>query len=543
MEALQALRRLVAGPDRRHPPAGLRLPPALRLYGTPLGLLALVSLGLANGTYLMDTRGIKPWPAALLSIGVMLPIVLSAAGLRLTAWRLAWPLLFVGVARVTPEESWPWTPVQILAFLTVFTLLTMRESTAFIAWATALSIVPVFVFAPRANAWGVVVLLVALALTGDLLSRRRRAQAQLDEQTRLTEREQDRRAVLEERTRIAREMHDVVAHHMSMIAVQAETAPYRVPGVPDPARAEFQDIAAAAREALTEMRRLLGVLRAEPDRAPLTPQPTLADVPALIANAARAGMPVTCPQSGPPPSHVSAATGLAAYRIVQEALANAARHAPGSPTTVSIRTTTAALLLEICNGPAPVPSAGTPPHPRLPAHSLVDPAPSGHPADHPSAHHDAVPPPGHQPTNARRPAHQEPGPPPDHQPPAARRPAHQDSSPSPGHQPTTAPHPAHQDPGPPPDHQPKTDLHLPPPGSGVSQGGHGLDGMRERALALGGTLDAGRQPDGGYLVAARLPLRSGPDGGVRAGPAPRPAEAPGAAESFVEGSARSGEAT
>ena len=87
--------------------------------------------------------------------------------------------------------------------------------------------------------------------------------AGLAEQTEVSELEQARRAVLEERARIARELHDVVAHHMSLIAVRAETAPYRLGGLPEPARDEFTAIASAAREALTEMRRLLGVLRSE----------------------------------------------------------------------------------------------------------------------------------------------------------------------------------------------------------------------------------------------------------------------------------------
>ncbi|WP_305786507.1 sensor histidine kinase [Symbioplanes lichenis] len=524
MEPLRALRRLIAGPDRRQPPAGWRLPAAFRLYGTPLGLLVLLMLGLANGAYLMDTRSLRPWPAALLSIGVVLPVVLSAAGLRLTAWRLAWPMLFIGVARATPEEPWPWTPVQILAFLAVFVLLTMRERASVIAWTTALSIVPILALAPRTNAWGVAVLLIALALAGDLVSRRRRARAQLDEQTRLTEREQDRRAVLEERTRIAREMHDVVAHHMSMIAVQAETAPYRVPGVPDPARAEFQDIAAAAREALTEMRRLLGVLRAEPDRAPLTPQPTLADVPALIAGAARAGMPVTCPQPGPPPSHVPAATGLAAYRIIQEALANAARHAPGSPTTVAIRATPAALLLEIANGPTP-----TTAHPETSRRTAST---AALPAEAPATPHHLTPP-------HTDPSHTDPStlnPPPTHPPPGLHKQqpdsdvAPVQQSPQDGKSLPLAGRPLV--PG-----SPQSDVD-PSPVEGGSSRGHGLDGMRERALALGGTLDVGRQPDGGCLVAARLPLTSEPPAEARSGSRALPGEGSSSAESLPVGRSR-----
>jgi signal transduction histidine kinase len=86
--------------------------------------------------------------------------------------------------------------------------------------------------------------------------------------------------VLEERARIARELHDVVAHHMSLIAVRAETAPYRLAGLPGPALAEFASLSGGAREALTDMRRLLGVLRHD-QPAELAPQPQLDGPPQL----------------------------------------------------------------------------------------------------------------------------------------------------------------------------------------------------------------------------------------------------------------------
>jgi signal transduction histidine kinase len=240
--------------------------------------------------------------------------------------------------------------VQILGFLAVLAALAWREESAVLAWVTALNVVPVFVAAPRANAWGVAVLFVAIALAVDAVSRRRRSREELARQAELTEVEQARRAVLEERARIAREMHDVVAHHMSMIAVQAETAPYRITGIPPPALAEFTTIAAGAREALTDMRRLLGVLRAETDESPRAPQPGLAEVAALVETARRAGVPVEL--AAAEVGEVPEAVGLTAYRIVQEALANAARHAPGGPVQVSIQGTAAALQVEVSNGPS-----------------------------------------------------------------------------------------------------------------------------------------------------------------------------------------------
>ena len=97
--------------------------------------------------------------------------------------------------------------------------------------------------------------------------------------------------MLEERTRIARELHDVVAHHMSLIAVRAETAPYRPSGLPAPVSDEFRSLSEAAREAMADMRRLLGVLRND-QPAKREPQPQLSDLPALIGAARLAGVSV-----------------------------------------------------------------------------------------------------------------------------------------------------------------------------------------------------------------------------------------------------------
>jgi signal transduction histidine kinase len=259
-------------------------------------------------------------------------------------------MLILGPINAQAREPWPWPPVQIIGFLAVLFLVALTEDSAVTAWVVGFSIVPAFVFADRTNAVGVSVLLVAIALLGDVLSRRRSSRRQLAEQAELTELERARRAVLEERARIAREMHDVVAHHMSMIAVQAETAPYRVDGLPEPARAELATIATAARSALADMRRLLGVLRAEEDEALRAPQPGLGDVPDLVATATRAGVPVELDM--PSADGVPEAVGLAAYRIVQEALANAARHAPGGPVRIAGRVSDGRLELDIHNGPA-----------------------------------------------------------------------------------------------------------------------------------------------------------------------------------------------
>ena len=153
--------------------------------------------------------------------------------------------------------------------------------------------------------------------------------------SRLDEAEREQ-AVLRERARIARELHDVVAHSVSMIAVQAETAPYTMRDLSPEAAEGYREIAGTAREALVEMRRLLGVLRADAKAEPDTaPQPRLDRLPELIDKHRGAGGEAEIAVAGDPRA-LSATIELSAYRIVQEALTNARRHAPGSRVRVEL---------------------------------------------------------------------------------------------------------------------------------------------------------------------------------------------------------------
>jgi signal transduction histidine kinase len=163
-----------------------------------------------------------------------------------------------------------------------------------------------------------------------------------------------------ERARIARELHDVVAHHISMIAVQAETARLTTPGMPAAGAQRLSEIGDTARAGLTEMRRLLGVLRedAEADAADRHPQPGLEQLTGLV-DEARESSGARCRLiiSGAPVT-VDPGVGLAAYRIVQEALTNARRHAPGAAVDVEVRYGDGELRLLIRdNGPGPQPEA------------------------------------------------------------------------------------------------------------------------------------------------------------------------------------------
>ncbi|HSZ43018.1 MAG TPA: sensor histidine kinase [Trebonia sp.] len=167
-----------------------------------------------------------------------------------------------------------------------------------------------------------------------------------------------------ERARIARELHDVVAHHISMIAVQAEAARLTTPAMPAAGAQRLSEIGDTARAGLTEMRRLLGVLRedAQAEIADRHPQPSLGQVPGLV-DEARDSSGARCRLiiSGAPVA-VDPGVGLAAYRIVQEALTNARRHAPGAAVDVELRYGDGELRLVIRdNGPGPrltVPSGG-----------------------------------------------------------------------------------------------------------------------------------------------------------------------------------------
>jgi signal transduction histidine kinase len=158
-----------------------------------------------------------------------------------------------------------------------------------------------------------------------------------------------REVVARERTGIARELHDVVAHHVSMIAVRAATAPYAISGLPEPGAAAFAEIADEARTALTELRLVLGVLRSPDGGTEAAPQPRIADLDVLLSRMASAGIEVTMTVTGqarPLPGSVE----LCCYRIVQEALTNARRHAAGSSVMVELCYRHDGLSIEVSNG-------------------------------------------------------------------------------------------------------------------------------------------------------------------------------------------------
>jgi signal transduction histidine kinase len=325
----------------------------------------------------------------------------------LFAWRVGYLAALI-VPAVTSRSFGPLPPrfelqPELLLLLVLeLCVAGFRHSRAALWWMWALMALPAWIWLgpgltrPLCAEAALMIVIVALDATGASHRARRELAAQFE----LNELEGARHAVLEERTRIAREMHDVVAHHMSLIAVQAETAPYRLSELPESALDEFSSLSTHAREALSDMRRLLGALRNE-GPAERAPQPRLADVPGLVAASRRAGVDVslTMPDVD---TVTSPGVELCAYRIVQEALSNAHRHALGSEVLVEVGGDDDTLRLFVRNGPGLTPPA----------------SPSG------------------------------------------------------------------------------------------SRAGHGLTGMGERVAILGGELVAEEEPDGGFVVAAVLPLHS-----------------------------------
>ncbi len=348
VEAGRALVQVLAGRD---PAPAWRSPAARRRAVTVawLGWAALSLMALAVRFVAFPTdRGAAGagWVAVAATVALAFPLT---PRYPLLAWRLAYlgPL----ITPLIPGQSRADAGYYVI-LLIVFCVAGLRNSRPVLWWMAALTLLPVWLWTGPDLRYPIenTVLLVLVTVALDALGGRRRARSELVEQTERAEHERARGAVLEERAKIAREMHDVVAHHMSMIAVQAETAPYRLSDVPEPVRAEFAALSAAAREALTEMRRLLGVLRSD-SPAERVPQPQLADVPELVDLARRAGVQVSLEMSedgGPVPPSV----GVCAYRIVQESLSNAGRHAPGAAISVHVGREPQTVLLKITNEPA-----------------------------------------------------------------------------------------------------------------------------------------------------------------------------------------------
>jgi signal transduction histidine kinase len=190
----------------------------------------------------------------------------------------------------------------------------------------------------------------ALGWLGGFAFRKRDVQAtEAEERAVQAEREREaaaRLAVAEERARIARELHDIVAHALSVMVLQVGAVRHKLPELPDEDREALEDVERAGRTALREMRRLLGAMRDRGDEAELEPQPGLENLNALVARVRTAGLPVRVDVEGDPVP-LPRALDLSAYRIVQEGLTNVLKHAGASHAEVVVRHGPDALRLEI----------------------------------------------------------------------------------------------------------------------------------------------------------------------------------------------------
>jgi signal transduction histidine kinase len=204
---------------------------------------------------------------------------------------------------------------------------------------------------PTVPALAIIALITILMVIGAEGSRARQIQLAemmraVAEEERARE-EQDRRQASEERLSIARELHDVIGHHLSLINVQAGVGLHLMDSRPEQARSALAAIKTASSEALREVRAVLGALAEEDESAPRAPAPGLARLDALTEGA---GLPCRTVVDGTP-RPVPAAVDRAAYRIVQEALTNVRRHAGGAPTTVTVGYPAAGLDLRVENEP------------------------------------------------------------------------------------------------------------------------------------------------------------------------------------------------
>lgn len=376
------------------------------LVGAIIVAIALVSVGSALGATIYDMPvalafGLSLVHAATIPFALRRPFtagLISAAAVTGLAFAQS----------TTLGAPWPWAVTTLVTQAIVLSLvgLQARGRIGVLVWLLAAGgSVIAAVYYPRGTDGATINVIIATTVTGIALSAGviarewRRVTTLLLRERAVSADEHEHRVLAEEKARIARELHDVVAHSMSVINVQASSAVYRHPDVPAPVAREFEEIAAAARGAIVELRGVLGVLRSEGAEQELAPQPRFGDIPTLVDSTTLPGVDVSLEfddQLASAP--VSDLTGLAAYRVVQEALSNALRHAPGASIRVTCLRSQNWLVVTVMN------------------------------------------------TEATREAMQ-------------------------------------------------------------GEAGLGLIGMRERVLAVQGTMTAGPTPDGGFAVVARLPLK------------------------------------
>jgi len=302
---------------------------------------ALLAVALAG----VNVVSVLPYRGQLHPLWLAL-VLLAAQGIPL-AWRRRWPvpvLIIIAAARVTYDQiGFGFAPVPLGPAIAVYTVVDRRGPVW--RWLTAAGVVAGIAISESApghqEPYDAIfqVMIFATAWAAGVLSRAKRANlAAAETRAERAEAELDRHATREaaaERARIARELHDVVAHHVSLMAVQAEAATSLLPDKPAQARRSVEIIGDTARLALTELRRLLGVLRGPSERLETAPSVSLGEIGAVLDQVRGAGLPVELEVVGTP-GPLAPGVDLTAYRIVQEALTNTIRHARASRAHVTL---------------------------------------------------------------------------------------------------------------------------------------------------------------------------------------------------------------
>jgi signal transduction histidine kinase len=305
-------------------------------------LALAVALAIYNvGSLVPETKQLQlPYVAFLLVALQALPL----------AWRRRWPVAVyfaVGIPRAIYDQlGLNFAPIPLGPAIAYYTIMD-RSSTRVRVVVSALTLVGIVrsqLLPGHSEPYDFFVAALQFAVAGTLgiLSRTRRAYVQeVEARAEHAEAEQARQVALaaaEERARIARELHDVVAHHVSLMAVQSEAAASLLPGRPEEASKSVEVIGRTAREALTELRRLLGVLRGPADvdgRATTAPSPSISQLDDVLGQVRQAGIAVSLRVEGSP-SRLPPGVDLAAFRIVQEALTNTVNHSGACEAAVTV---------------------------------------------------------------------------------------------------------------------------------------------------------------------------------------------------------------